>query len=151
MNKRIIFGDAGYFYIPDAGVRVPLYAKGSRKIAQDTVDAEDSALLASGINGGHCAYIADHAAQGFDAIKRCTLGTLAYIVTPNSTRFYICNAVTEGTNLKTDLVTLGNERLSRIQWADLCAYCCNDDKGRSISMVFFRAGTRLPYNLFPAI
>lgn len=147
----MIFGDAGYFYIPDVGLRVPLYDKGKRKDAQDVVNRENSALLCRKFRGGHCDYIADHAGQGFDKIKSCGLGRVAYIVTPTSTRFYTCVALTQGTNLGSDLKTLAGQKLSAIRWADLCAYCCNDGTGKSISMVFFTAGLRLPYNLFPYI
>lgn len=147
----MIFGDAGYFYIPDANLRVPLYDKAKRKNAQDVVDAENSALLCRKFKGGHCDYIADHAHQGFKTIKKCPLGSVAYIVTPTSTQFYTCIAMMNGTNLSNNLKTLTGQKLSNIRWADLCAYCCNDDTGKNISMVFFKAGLKLPYNLFPDI
>lgn len=149
--EPLVYGDAGYFYIPDLNVQVPLYNKGNRPNAQDVVDRENSALLCRNFRGGHCSYVADHASQGFNKIKKCTLDTLAYIVTETSTQFYYCVGVAIGRNTGTDLVTNSGQRVSRIAWADLCAYCCNDTSGKNISMVFFKAGPRLNYPLFKGL
>ena len=137
------YGTAGRFIIQDVGVSVPLYfrAKGN---GQDVVDREDSALLYPKFRGG-CDQVADHSAQGFDKIKQCKLGTFAAIQTPNSTQVYLCIAISTGTNTGNDLITTGGLKASKCKWADLCAYCCNDAQGKSISMVFFKKWMKVSY------
>lgn len=130
------YGTAGRFIIQDAGISLPLYLK-EKSSGQDIVDRENSALLCKKFRGG-CDYVADHAAQGFDRIRQCKWGTMAMIQTPTGTQIYMCVAMSMGTNTGTDLVTLSGARVSRCQWADLCAYCCNDERGRDITMVFFK-------------
>lgn len=143
----MIYGTAGRFIIQNVDVDIPLYLRTKGK-EQAIVDEANSALLYPRFGGGHCDYICDHAAQGFDRIKRCPLGAVAFILTPTSTQFYTCVALTTGTNTGKNVVTLAGQKLTNIKWADLCAYTCNDDKGVSVSMVFFKKGLKLPYNLF---
>lgn len=137
------YGTAGRFIIQDVGVNVPLYRK-EKTSGQDIVDRESSALLYPKFGGG-CDYVADHSIQGFDKIRACKWGTMAMIQTPTGTQIYMCVAMSMGTNTGTDLVTLSGARVSRCHWADLCAYCCNDGKGRDITMVFFKKWTKVDY------
>lgn len=137
MSCRHVYGDAGFLYIPDIAISLPLYAGKSGSSGQAIVDRENSAIYKRKFGGGHCDYIADHAAQGFDAIKRCGIGMAAVIQTPGEAKIFQCIGSMTGTNTGRDLITCGGQRLTKIRWADLCCYCCNDNKG-SISMVFFR-------------
>lgn len=143
----MIYGTAGRFIIPEVGVSVPLYTT-TNKSGQDIVDREDSARLCLKFNGG-CDYVADHSAQGFDKIRRCRLSDAAYIQTATSTQVYICTALTiEGQNVGTDIITASGARVSKCTWADLCAYCCNDATGKSVTMVFFKKWMKLDYPYF---
>ena len=133
-----VYGDAGFLYIPDISLSVPLYEGKSNVNGQKTVDRENSALIKRRFGGGHCDYIADHAAQGFDTIKRCHIGMAAVIQTPELAHIYQCVAAMPGTNTGSNLITCTGQKLTAVRWADLCLYCCNDMTGRSISMVFFK-------------
>lgn len=132
------YGDAGFFYISDLSLSLPLYERTKKMTGQTIVDNENSAELFRHFNGGHCDYIADHASQGFDAIKKCTIGMAAVIQTRTNATIYQCVAIMPGTNIKTNLVTCTGQYLTKVKWADLCCYCCNDDKGKDITMVFFK-------------
>ena len=138
MKNPHVYGDAGFLYIPDIALSVPLYERSRAVKGQTIVDRENSAELFRHFNGGHCDYIADHAKQGFDAIKRCHIGMSAVIQTPELAHIYQCVAAMQGTNTGTNLVTCTGQKLTAVRWADLCLYCCNDDKGKSISMIFFK-------------
>lgn len=149
MNESTtVMGDAGFLYIPGVNLKVPLYYKSKTKNSQAVVDEENSALYCQKYKGGHCDYIADHAGQGFDAIKRCTIGMLAFIVTPNSTTYYECVQITKGENRKSSLVTIGGQNVHKIKWANLCCYTCNDSEGKSITMVFFNGSYKVDKQLF---
>ena len=143
-----IMGDAGFLYIPGVNLKVPLYDKSKTKNSQAVVDAKNSAIYCRKFKGGHCDYIVDHASQGFDAIKRCTLGMGAYIVKPDSTTYYECVQITNGVNKKTSLVTIGGQNVHKIKWADLCCYTCNSADGKDIAMVFFKTGYKINKQLF---
>ena len=132
------YGDAGFFCIPDVALSVPLYEYKSGVNGQKVVDNENSALIKRRFKKGHCDYIADHAAQGFNAIKRCTIGMAGVIQTKTNATIYQCIAIMPGTNIKTNLLTCTGQYLTKIKWADLCCYCCNDETGKSITMVFFK-------------
>lgn len=146
------YGDAGCLYIPDINTLVPLYDKAglSQKQSQALVDRADSAVLCRRYGGGHCDYIADHAAQGFEAIKKCNLYTVAVIQTPGAAQCYQCVAVMPGKNTGRNLITCTGQSLKKVKWADLCCYTCNDDKGINITMVFFKKTIRYPYPIYPA-
>lgn len=148
MSDKTDYGDAGVFYIPSVGVKLPIYDKNTQKSAQDIVDAENSGVICHSFNGAHCDYICDHADQGFDAIKSCKIGTAAFVVTDNSSQVYNCVAIMTGENNKTNLVTITGQKFTTIKWADLCAYCCNDASGKSITMVFFKKGDLYNFNMF---
>lgn len=143
-----VYGDAGYFCIPNVGLEVPLYNKGKLKSAQSLVDKENSAVLCKKWKNGHCDYVVDHAGQGFDKIKKCTIEMPAFIVTEDSTQYYSCVGILKGINTKQDLITSSGQSLPKIKWADLCAYCCDDMFERNITMVFFKKGVKVDRNIF---
>ena len=146
------YGDAGCLYIPDINILIPLYDKSglSQKQSQALVDRADSAVLCRRYGGGHCDYIADHAAQGFEVIKKCNLFTVAVIQTPDAAQCYQCVAVMPGTNTGSNLLTCTGQSLKKVKWADLCLYTCNDATGKNITMVFFKKSIRYPYPIYPA-
>lgn len=131
------YGDAGVLIFPWLGFSVPLYKQNAQKKSQEIVDDENSAVIKYKYAGGHCDYIADHAGQGFDIIKKCGINTDAIIQTPNSTKTYKWQATMLGMN-KNGLRTCTGAKLQSIKWSDLCLYTCNDSKGVDITMVFFK-------------
>ena len=145
------YGTAGCLYAPDLNIKVPLYASNAKTTNQQIVDEENSAILMKNFRKGHCDLIADHANQGFNKIKNSHLDTMLCIVTENSTQFYTCVGMLRGQNKKTELVADGGLKVTKIKFADLCCYCCNDDKGINISMVFFKKTVRYNYSIFDYI
>lgn len=140
---NIVYGDAGFFAIPDLKVWLPVYDyKKHKKNQQSYVDKENSGILCRKWRNGHCDYVADHASQGFDKIKKCNLNTMAVIQTPTETQWYYCVAIMPGVNSGTSLTTCTGQELRKVKWADLCAYTCNDATARPITMVFFKKGMK---------
>jgi len=131
------YGDSGVLILPQQQYSVPLYDGNVVKNAQAIVDAENSAVIKRKFGGGHCDYIGDHAGQGFDIIRQCTLYTIAVVQTPTSSRIYRWLASMTGKNTGKNLITCSGQALTQIKWADLCLYACNDSKGKDITMVFF--------------
>ena len=81
--KAIANGAVGRWVIPDIGINVACYASS----AQSVCDRKDSACYFS--LGAQYA-IADHWNQGFDAIKKCAVGTKAYMETGDEKQWYAC-------------------------------------------------------------
>lgn len=148
MTTETVYGDAGFFYIPDLGVKLPLFERNKNVAGQTIVDRENSAEIFRHFGGSHCDYIADHASQGFNAIKKCTLGMAAVVQTRKDAKIYMCVAIMPGTNIKTNLVTCCGQKLTKVQWADLCCYCCNDSEGKSITMVFFKETAHFKHPIY---
>lgn len=146
-------GEAGLLYIPDVSVSLPLYYKGklSLKKSQAIVDRENSGIYAKNFGGGHCDYIGDHAAQGFDAILKCKLYDPAIVQGDNYSQLYQCVAIMPGTNVGSNLITCCGQKLTKIKWADLCCYTCNDMTGKNITMVFFKKTIRYNYPIYPTV
>lgn len=133
------YGDAGVLILPQQQFSVSLYngKDKSAKNAQAIVDRENSAEIKRHFGGGRCDYIADHAAQGFSIIRQCTLYSMAIVQTPTSSRIYRWLATMTGRNTGKNLITCSGQALTKIKWADLCLYTCNDSAGKDITMVFF--------------
>lgn len=138
-------------WIPDVDVKIPLYESSKMIKAQEIVDNENSGFLCRKFRGGHCDYIADHSSQGFNKIRGCKLFDLAIIQTDKDTQVYSCIMATTGTNTGKELVTFTGQKLSKIKWADLCCYCCNDLNGKSITMIFFKKSQYFNYKLYPQL
>lgn len=138
MKNPHVYGDAGFLYIPNLSFSVPLYEPKKGVKSQDIVDRDNSAIIKRRFNGGHCDYIADHAKQGFNVIKRCQIDMLAVVETETATHTYKCVAIMPGTNTGYTLITCTGQKLTAVRWADLCLYTCNDSTGKSITMVFFK-------------
>ena len=94
-------------------------------------------------------YIADHAGQGFDIIRRCTYYNLQAIVqTPTRSRIYNWVATMLGRNTG-NLISCSGQGLASIKWADLCLYTCNDVGGENITMVFFKLSETINRPIYP--
>ena len=145
------YGNAGVLILPWQGFAVPLYDGNAVKDSQTLVDNENSAVIKRKWRGGHCDYIADHAAQGFDIIRHCTYVNLqAVIQTPTRTQIYNWVATMLGKNTG-NLTTCTGQNLEKIKWADLCLYTCNDIEGKNITMVFFKLQEEIDRAVFNII
>lgn len=94
-------GAYGRWVIPDVGVNVACYI--STEKAQEITDAKDSAAL---VQRPTSTLLADHNYQGFDVIKKCKIGTVAYMHTGVDVKKYVCTDVLEGYNVGTALTDL---------------------------------------------
>lgn len=132
-NKKL--GSAGHFYIPSVDIEVPIYSE----LNEEVVDAKNSAVYCESFNEKcRCGFIVDHASQGFNKIKQCKLGCYAYIKTKEEIKVFECIEIAYGKNLNDDLLSIGNQYLTDINWADICCYTCNDLEGINIIMIFFK-------------
>lgn len=100
-QKAVADGAEGRWIIPDVGVNVACFEPVTD--AQPITDKKDSAAL---IARGNTTIIADHNYQGFDAIKKCKEGTLAYMHTGDAVKEFVCTDVVEGYNAGTHLTDL---------------------------------------------
>lgn len=120
-------GMIGRLEIPSVGVDVALFSSSS----QGVVDATDSAAC---FPLGSCMVIADHANQGFDAIKSVGVGTVAYINNGSSRTKLVCTGKCNGTNTGTDL--LDNNGVSVSARSGYVFYTCNS-VWQDVTVVFF--------------
>jgi hypothetical protein len=142
------YGDAGVLILPWQAFSVPLYDGNAVKNSQAIVDMENAAVIKRKWRGGHCDYIADHAGQGFDIIRKCTYINLQAIVqTPKRAQIYNWVATMNGRNTG-NLITCTGQSLSSVKWADLCLYTCNDLTGKDITMVFFRLSETINHPIY---
>lgn len=89
----------GRLTIPDVGINVALF----KSNAQEVVDGEDSAAY---FKSGDTYLVADHWYSGFERIRDCKKGTIAYIDTGTKVTEYVCTEVILGHNTKNDLTDL---------------------------------------------
>ena len=135
--------------LPWQNFSMPLYDGNAVKNSQALVDAENSAVIKRKWRGGHCDYIADHAGQGFDIIRKCTIANLQAIIQTN-TRSQIYNWVATMNGKNTgNLITCTGQGLASVKWADLCLYTCNDAAGKNITMVFFKLSETINHPIYP--
>jgi sortase (surface protein transpeptidase) len=135
VKKSLDKGAVGRWSIPDVKVNVAVYASTeSAKENNAIVDAKDSAIyMKKGL--GHL--IGDHNYQGFNAIKQCKVGTIAYLDTGDGVKKYICTRVFLGYNEKYYLAD-ENHVEYKMAVGIIANYTCNDTKG-SITIVEFAA------------
>lgn len=100
-QKAVKEGAVGRWVIPSVGVNVACFEASAD--AQDITDTKDSAAF---IRKHNITLIADHNYQGFNAIKRCEVGTVAYMDTGTSKQKFVCTQIFEGYNAGTELTDL---------------------------------------------
>lgn len=118
-SRTETLGDSGRLYIPSVGVNVALYYGRSQK----RTDAWDSAAY---FKLGVQMCIADHNYQGFNAMKRCSIGTLAYIKKEDSVEVYRCIDKFNATNTGANIEDANGTMMSKINDGGLIMYTCND-------------------------
>ena len=117
---------AGIFAISSVNVGVKCYYSTQQVIC----DAPDAACL---FKVQQHWVIADHNYQGFDKIKGCQVGDVAY--GPDN-RVYRCTSVIKGVNTGSLLTTTDGTRIDNMYPGSLVAYTCNDN-WQDVTIVFF--------------
>jgi outer membrane biosynthesis protein TonB len=119
----------GRFKISSVGVNVACYAGSEQSI----VDAQDSAAYFYGF--GHI-IIGDHKHQGFSAIKSCSVGTKARMVTKNGTETFTCVGKIQGHNTGYELTDANYVPINNLYPGSIACYTCNDN-WKNVTIVFF--------------
>ena len=110
-------------------------ATGKNSQWQSIVDGKSTALFANFMGKD---MIADHAADGLKAMKECVKGDKLVITKNGKTTTYkmttkYTNATNTGSGIK-----VGNQYADEMNDGDLFAYCCNDSKGVSVTVTFWK-------------
>lgn len=119
----------GTFSIPGLGLNVKCYSSWE----QSVVDAKNSAAYFIGY--GH-EVIADHKNQGFDKIKKCSVGTTAVFETNGKQLEYVCVDKINGHNTGKDLTDNNYKSIDEYYPGALVCYTCNEN-WKNITIVFF--------------
>lgn len=118
----------GRLVIPSVGVNVALFVA----FSQATADAQDSAAYYSFKN---YMLVADHWNQGFWKIKRCSVGTKAYIYRGTSIQTLTCTGICRGVNADYDL--LYEDGSSATTGSGTIMYTCNGSNYHDITITFW--------------
>lgn len=130
-KRSVANGAIGRWVIPDVGVNVACYDSNEQSVC----DRKDSA--ASWQNGaGLQRFIADHWNQGFDAIKKCVVGTKAYMDNGETKTWYVCTSVEDGHNTGLGLVDNNYQAFEDRNQGGMTCYTCNGN-WKNIKIVFF--------------
>ena len=113
-------GAYGRWIIPDVGVNVACYVATDE--AQSITDSRDSAAL---ILRDDSSLIADHNYQGFNDIKECEIGTVAYMHTDTEIKKYVCTDVLEGYNAGSHLTDLDGNIVEFDSFGGFTNYTCH--------------------------
>lgn len=132
-KKAVINGALGRWVIPDVGVNVACYVASNSDNAQKITDATDSAAL---IRKTNATLLADHNYQGFNVIKKCEIGTIAYMYIGTVTEKYVCTKVFEGYNSGAHLTDLNGNVVEFNDSGGYTIYTCHFFNDR-ITIVHF--------------
>lgn len=125
-------GTEGRLYLPSM-FSVALYYTNTGGL-QKIVDDLDSAVYYPFYNTN---VIADHAKQGFRAIRNLNKGNTIYIKTKSELKVYKVIERTNGVNTSESLVT-NDGRDVRNMNIDLVMYTCNDNNSKNITLIFLK-------------
>ena len=127
-------GSVGRLSIPEVGYAMPLYDTASSGNYQAVVDAPNSALYTNYLGK---MMIADHAAQGFSAMKSCYPGMRAYIIQGDTIHTLVCNSYySDGHNVG-DGILINGTYADEMNDGSLFMYTCNDASGYSVTLTFW--------------
>lgn len=118
----------GRLVIPSVGVNVALFAV----VSQAAANAQDSAAYFPFKN---YMLVADHWNQGFWKIKRCSVGTKAYIYRGTSIQTLTCTGICRGANAGYDL--LYEDGSSATTGSGTIMYTCNGSNYHDITLTFW--------------
>lgn len=124
-------GMVGRWYIPTVNIDVAVFNSST----QQTADNKDSAVY---FQFGDFMVLGDHVNQGFDRIKKCKVGTKAYLDTGTERKEYICTKSFVGYNLSSDM-TDGNYNSVKYgaNKGGITCYTCHG-KNSGIWIVFYQ-------------
>ena len=129
----------GRLYIPDISLNTALFNTNSQEI----VDAQDSAAC---FKSGDTFLVADHWYFGFDKIKDCKKGSVAYIDTGETVYEYVCTDVILGHNTGKILTdSKDNSLMYNVNTDGLTIYTCVNG-WKNIRIAFFK-----PNNLYVSV
>ena len=129
-TKSIASGAVGRWVIPDVGVNVACYASSEQSVC----DRKDSACY---FTLGSQKVIGDHWNQGFGAIKKCVVGTKAYMDTKDGKQWYICTGVIpDGHNTGSALTDADYNPLTEANPGGITCYTCNGN-WKNVTIVLF--------------
>jgi CRISPR-associated protein Cas5 subtype I-A len=137
INQKIIDekasrkGMVGRWYIPAVNIDVAVFNSSS----QQTADNMDSAVY---FKFGDFMVLGDHVNQGFDRIKKCQVGTKAYLDTGNERKEYVCTKYFTGHNQVDDMT---DDNYKSVKYGantgGIPCYTCHDN-WKNIWIVFFQ-------------
>ena len=125
-------GNAGRLSLPSVGFEMPLY-NGDASSWANIVDAESSALYTNYLGK---MMIADHAHQGFSAMKNSQIGSIGYIINGNNITTIRCKSMYQGINTGYG-VTINGIYADEMTDGSLFMYTCNDETGISVTVTFW--------------
>ena len=129
----------GRLYIPDISLNTALFNTNSQEI----VDAKDSAAC---FKSGDTFLVADHWYYGFDKIKDCKKGSIAYIDTGEKVYEYVCTEVILGHNTGKILTdSKDNSLMYNVNTDGLTIYTCVNG-WQNIRIALFK-----PNNLYVSV
>lgn len=122
----------GTWSIPSVGVSTELILFGGQK-AVDKQNTASADIVGSSLR------IADHNYQGFEAIKKCVPGTVAYLEGQYGKHEYVCTSIFQGHNVKGlhYLVDYNYIELSNSNPDGITLYTCNENS-RNVTIVMFK-------------
>lgn len=137
-QRSVDNGAVGRWSIPSVGVNVATYFYNSWAddlyIAQAIVDAPDSAILQE---WNSVQVIGDHANQGFNAIKSCSVGSKAYMDYGTYTQEYVCVEIATGYNPPSgDMTDENGVSIWDRNAGGITCYTCNGNY--YVTLVFFQ-------------
>ena len=118
--KSVEEGAVGRWVVPDVGVNVACFP-----VVDDAQKVTDARYSAAFWTGKDTTYVADHNYQGFNAIKRCEVGTVAYMDNGKDVQEYICTNVIQGYNAGTHLTDLAGNPIKFYVDGGITNYTCN--------------------------
>ena len=102
---------------------------------QKIVDNKTTALLTNFMGKG---MLADHASQGLKAMKNCKAGDRLVITKKGKkTTYKMTTKYTNGKNTGAGIL-IGKKYADEMKDGNLFAYCCNDSKGKSVTVTFWK-------------
>ncbi len=138
-KRSEVYQMTGRLRIPDINIDVAVFDTN----AQEVVDAKDSAAC---FKSGDTFLVADHWYSGFDRIKDCKVGTVAYLDTGETVYEYICTEVFLGHNTGKILTDSKNNSIMYDKNPEgLTVYTCVNG-WQNIRIAFFK-----PNNLYVSV
>ena len=134
VKKSVDKGAVGRWSISDVKVNVAVYM-GTSSSQKNTaiVNATDSGIY---LKKGDGYLIGDHNYQGFEAIKKCKPGTVAYLDTGKQVVKYVCTKVFKGYNEKYYLTDANGVKYN-LPKDYIANYTCNENS-HSVTIVEFK-------------